>query len=166
MPAPPEIVVKGGDGDGEERRVERKGKYTTILQTMGICSTPSPHTLMSSLAGHLDTSDPEARILLLEHGRSYLPWLNRILDNSAEKHAEIHGCWYNRDIGEIVEEEAKKAGLEVRRVMRKHLGTTWVFELAPGEALWAESRQKEGMVEEAKAEVGKGIGRTSWLPWT
>lgn len=106
-------------------------KYDYIIQTMGLCSTSSPVELMSNMAQHLDTSNPDSRILLLEHGRSYQEWLNRILDNSAEKHAEIHGCWFNRDIGALVEDAADKAGLEVVKERRKHLGTTWLFELKP-----------------------------------
>jgi methyltransferase OMS1 len=109
------------------------GKYTTIFQTMGLCSTPTPHDLLLNLSSHLDHSNPDSRILLLEHGRSSYAWLNNILDNSAAKHAEIHGCWYNRDMGELVREAAEQSGLEVVEsgCWRKHLGTTWVFELRP-----------------------------------
>ncbi|KAK3710836.1 hypothetical protein LTR37_010060 [Vermiconidia calcicola] len=108
-----------------------KAKYDTIIQTMGLCSTPSPTDLLTNLVKHLDTTNPEARILLLEHGRSYRMWLNRILDNSAEKHAEIHGCWFNRDIGALVGEAAHKTGLDIVSERRHHFGTTWIFELKP-----------------------------------
>lgn len=104
-------------------------KYDTILQTMGLCSTPNPISLLTNLASHLDESNPNARILLLEHGRSYTRWLNNILDNSAQKHAEIHGCWYNREIADLVEEAARRSGLVVKRERRHHFGTTYVFEL-------------------------------------
>jgi len=63
-PMPP--APKGGNG-----------KYTTILQTMGLCSTPSPQALLTNLAAHLDLSNPESRILLLEHGRSDYAWRQR-----------------------------------------------------------------------------------------
>ena len=98
---------------------------------MGLCSTPTPHQLLLNLSAHLDHSNPDSRILLLEHGRSSYDWLNNILDNSAAKHAEIHGCWYNRDVGEMVQGAAEQSGLEVVEVWRKHFGTTWVFELRP-----------------------------------
>ena len=114
MPSPP---------GGKEK------KYDTILQTLGLCSTPSPVKLLTNLATHLNTSNPDSRILLLEHGRSYRDWLNNIIDNTALQHAEKHGCWANRDIGALVEEAASKAGLEVVRERRWHLGTTWVLEL-------------------------------------
>lgn len=99
--------------------------YDTILQTMGLCSTPDPTALLR----HLGTlaNQEHGRILLLEHGRSYYAWLNRVLDNLAPRHADRYGCWWNRDIGKIVEE----SGLEVRRVKRHHLGTTWWVELRP-----------------------------------
>ncbi|KAF7187800.1 Methyltransferase OMS1, mitochondrial [Pseudocercospora fuligena] len=106
-------------------------KYDTIIQTMGLCSTPSPVELLENMVKYLDTGNPESKILLLEHGRSYQEWLNRILDNSAEKHAEIHGCWFNRDVGALVADAAARTGLEVVRERRRHFGTTWLFELRP-----------------------------------
>lgn len=114
-------------------------KYDTIIQTMGFCSTPSPMELLTNMAKYLDTSNPKARILLLEHGRSYTQWLNNILDDSAEKHAEIHGCWYNRDIDALVEDAAKQSGLEVVKERRHHLGTTFIFELKPTEKAIAQA---------------------------
>ena len=163
MPPPPETASKEGTGEVEPA----KQKYTTILQTMGLCSTPSPHTLLASMISHLDTSDPDARVLLLEHGRSYQPWLNRVLDNSAEKHAEIHGCWFNRDIGEIVYEVAKEKGLEVSRVRRRHLGTTWVYELKAGPELLAAKKakvQEEQIVHQEEAQSKTSGGWSAWLP--
>ncbi|KAI7153889.1 hypothetical protein KC349_g8052 [Hortaea werneckii] len=106
-------------------------KYDTIIQTMGMCSTPTPVALVANMVKHLDTSNPDARIYLLEHGRSYMPWVNNILDGSAEKHAELHGCWFNREIGSLVQEAADQTGLEVAVERRHHFGTTWVFELKP-----------------------------------
>ncbi|TKA28343.1 hypothetical protein B0A50_03810 [Salinomyces thailandicus] len=104
-------------------------KYDTIIQTMGLCSTPCPVQLLTNMVTHLNTSNPEARILLLEHGRSYMPWLNSWIDVSAQAHAEKHGCWANRDIGALVQEAADQSGLEVMNERRHHAGTTWMFEL-------------------------------------
>lgn len=106
-------------------------KYDTIIQTMGLCSTPSPIELLINMVKYLDTSNPDARILLLEHGRSYQPWMNKVLDGSAEQHAKVHGCWYNREISDLVEEAAKQTGMEVVSERRRHLGTLYVFELKP-----------------------------------
>ncbi|OAX78450.1 hypothetical protein ACJ72_07240 [Emergomyces africanus] len=82
-------------------------QFDTIIQTMGLCSLPDP---VSYLA-HLGTLvEPErGEILLLEHGRSHYSWLNKLLDDLAAAHADRHGCWWNRDIGEIVQQ----SGLEI-----------------------------------------------------
>ena len=101
--------------------------YDTVIETMGLCSTPNASSLLAKL-GRL-TNPKTGRILLLEHGRSYFAWLNRILDNHAVAHADKHGCWWNKDIQKIVEE----SGLEVIQVKRYmyHFGTTWRVELRP-----------------------------------
>ena len=101
------------------------GGFDTVVQTMGLCSTPNPSELLTHLGDM--TKPAKGKILLLEHGRSHYAWLNRILDNSAPAHANKHGCWWNRDIGKIVEE----SGLEVVKIKRYHLGTTWWVELKP-----------------------------------
>lgn len=138
------------------------GKYDTIIQTMGLCSTPSPKELLLNMAKHLNMQKKEARIYLLEHGRSYMPWLNRVLDNAAMKHAEIHGCWFNRDIGALVEEAAAESGLEVVRERRRHFGTTWLFELKP--------RNPETPLDEpgaggADERMKKKKKTASWFGW-
>ena len=99
--------------------------FTTIVQTMGVCSTPSP----SAALAHLGTlvHQTEGRILLLEHGRGYCSWINWILDKSAARHADKHGCWYNRDVGEVL----AKSGLVAKKVQRKHFGTVWYIEARP-----------------------------------
>ena len=107
------------------KQVKESGGYDTILQTMGLCSTPQP---IQSLT-HLGTlAHPErGRILLLEHGRSYYDWLNNILDKMAAERADKQGCWWNRDIGRIVE----GSGLVVEKIKRKHFGTLWIVEARP-----------------------------------
>src|SRR5437763_16169516 len=67
------------------------------------------------------------RILLLEHGRGHYDWLNHVLDGLAPSHADHYGCWWNRDIGAMVEQ----SGLEIEYVKRYHLGTTWEVVLRP-----------------------------------
>lgn len=99
--------------------------YDTIVQTMGLCSMTDPVGTLRHLGSITEPS--RGRILLLEHGRSYYTWLNRILDNLAPAHADRHGCWWNRDIGAIVRE----SGLEVVEEKRWHFGTTWRYVLRP-----------------------------------
>lgn len=107
------------------KQARNNGGYDTVLQTMGLCSTPQPTKLLM----HLGTlAHPErGRILLLEHGRSHYDWLNKILDKLAAERADKQGCWWNRDIGKIVEE----SGLVVDKIRRKHFGTLWMVEARP-----------------------------------
>ncbi|KAJ5382626.1 hypothetical protein N7517_000537 [Penicillium concentricum] len=113
-----------------QRSGVKKGEvyFDTILQTMGLCSMPDPVATLRHLGSV--TEPKSGRILLLEHGRSYYDWVNRILDNLAPAHADRHGCWWNRDIGEIVRE----SGLEIVEEKRWHLGTTWRYVLRPKQA--------------------------------
>ncbi|KAL4896909.1 methyltransferase domain-containing protein [Aspergillus ambiguus] len=99
--------------------------YDTIVQTMGLCSMSDPAGTLRHLGSI--TEPRQGRILLLEHGRSHYAWLNHILDNLAPAHADRHGCWWNRDIGKIIEE----SGLEVVEAKRWHFGTTWKYVLRP-----------------------------------
>ncbi|KAK4495675.1 hypothetical protein PRZ48_012943 [Zasmidium cellare] len=136
-------------------------KYDTIIQTMGVCSTPTPVELLTNINQYLNVDNPDARVYLLEHGRSYKGWLNNILDSSAEKHAEKHGCWYNRDIGALVEEAAKQTGMEVVKERRYHWGTTWVFELKPG----SDASKKTSPILEKMEEKAEQKSR-GWFGWT
>ncbi|KAF2021546.1 S-adenosyl-L-methionine-dependent methyltransferase [Aaosphaeria arxii CBS 175.79] len=101
------------------------GGFDTVIQTMGLCSTSRPVDLLRNL--ERCTREDGGRILLLEHGKSYFGWLNGLLDRTAPQHAVEHGCWWNKDIGAIVEE----SGLEVVEIKRYNFGTTWWVELRP-----------------------------------
>ena len=92
---------------------------------MGVCSTANPALALQRLGAI--TNREQGRILLLEHGRSHWDWLNGYLDKHAPAHADKFGCWWNKDIGKIVEE----SGLEVVRIKRYQLGTMWWVELKP-----------------------------------
>ncbi|KAF8460363.1 S-adenosyl-L-methionine-dependent methyltransferase [Kalaharituber pfeilii] len=99
--------------------------YDTVVQTMGLCSHHSPVRLLKNLES-LCKKDG-GKIILLEHGRSYYDWLNRILDYAAPSHAETWGCWWNRDIEGIL----KDSGLKVDKISRYHFGTTYWIEATP-----------------------------------
>jgi methyltransferase OMS1, mitochondrial len=102
--------------------------FDTIVQTMGLCSTPDPEGLLRNL-GRL-VNKQGGRVLLLEHGRSHYAWVNGLLDSLAPAHADRHGCWWNRDIGGIVGGvEGGVGGLQVVSIQRYHLGTTWMVEM-------------------------------------
>ena len=100
--------------------------FTTIVQTMGICSTPTPAATLAHLGGLANPND--GKLLLLEHGRSYYNWINWVLDKAAAKHADKHGCWFNRDVGMVL----KESGLEIEKVERSQFGTLWYVEARPG----------------------------------
>lgn len=118
-------MVPTSSSAGDQEWKYQRPHFDTVLETMGLCSTPDPVGLLRHLGSI--TEPQRGRILLLEHGRSDYNWVNTILDNLASLHADRHGCWWNRDIGRIVEE----SGLEVVEIKRYHLGTTWRVVLRP-----------------------------------
>lgn len=99
--------------------------FDTIVQTMGVCSTPEPAQKLRHLSSLLKPDT--GRLLLLEHGRSWYEWINWSLDKDAAHHADRFGCWFNRDIGRILDD----TGLIVVRCERPYwwnLGTIWLIE--------------------------------------
>ncbi|EPS43868.1 hypothetical protein H072_2118 [Dactylellina haptotyla CBS 200.50] len=106
--------IKSPSGEGFDR----------VIQTMGLCSQKSPVETLKNLEQHCR---PGGKILLLEHGRSHYNWLNSILDAYVLDHARSWGCFWNRDIGKLLEE----SGLVVTKISRFHLGTTWLIEASP-----------------------------------
>lgn len=136
------------------KNTEEDDGFNTILATMSLCSTPVPELFLRNLASGLSYRDstvntasaattnpdenPPARILLLEHGRSYYSWINKLLDRTAPGHALKHGCWWNRDVGQIVQ----ASGLEIIDIQRRDLGTTWWLELGLPDEAKDERRQQ------------------------
>ena len=116
------------------------GGYDTIVQTMGVCSVSEAASLLRRL-GELCRQPGEpsvhpllenddgrgGKILLLEHGRGRFGLINRFLDDGAKMHAAHYGCWWNKDIVEVIEE----SGLVVDRMRRYNFGTTWEIVLRP-----------------------------------
>ena len=78
------------------------GRFTTIVQTMGVCSTADPSATPVHMARLADLR--EGRILLLKHGKGYYGWVNWMLDKAAAQHADGHGCWFNRAVGRVLED--------------------------------------------------------------
>lgn len=48
--------------------------FTTIIQTISICFTPTPAATLAHLRSLADPNNK--KLLLLEHGRSYYDWMN------------------------------------------------------------------------------------------
>ena len=165
------------EGDASVPGVLRKpGEgYDTIVQTMGVCSMTDAVAGLRRLgelvkkpkrrpetseASEDDKSygkkekrrqqDDGGRILLLEHGRGYYDWMNRLLDGLAASHADHYGCWWNRDVEAIV----KESGLEIESIRRYHLGTTWEVICKP---------KYQAPQEEAK-QSKSGSSWNYWIP--
>ncbi|OJD40000.1 ubiquinone menaquinone biosynthesis-related protein [Diplodia corticola] len=143
---------------------EEAGKFDTIVQTMGLCSTSQPEKLLQ----HMDeVLKKDGKILLLEHGKASHDWLNSFLDKAAAGHADKHGCWWNKDIGAIVE----SSGLEVVQISRPwyHFGTTWWVELRKNQKVQAEMAMRNSLERESQqrdgteAEAGKGGWFGGWF---
>ena len=92
--------------------------FDTVVDTFGLCSFEDPVAGLKEMHRVLKSG---GTMLLLEHGRSHYDFLNTILDNSAYGHAKRWGCWFNRDMDDILEE----AGLNITTQHRFHFGTTW-----------------------------------------
>ncbi|KAI8937044.1 hypothetical protein NX059_006263 [Plenodomus lindquistii] len=120
--------------------------YDTVIQTMGLCSTPEPVKLLQNLEA---STNENGQILLLEHGKSHYNWLNNILDKTAPAHADEHGCWWNKDIAQIIEE----SGLEVVKLKRYNFGTTWWVELKPRKGLRQKLAEKVAAAAQQPAEA-------------
>lgn len=117
-----------------------EGGYDTIVQTMGVCSASNAAQLLRRLgelcrqpgeaSAHIRPDEDDGRggrILLLEHGRSYVGYLNKFLDDGAKMHAAHYGCWWNKDVEQVI----KDSGLVIERVRRYNFGTTWEVVLRP-----------------------------------
>ncbi|CDF87948.1 probable Methyltransferase OMS1, mitochondrial [Zygosaccharomyces bailii ISA1307] len=103
---------------GVIKKGSTKVKYDTILEAFGLCSHEDPVRALKNFAVLLK---PGGRIVLLEHGRGQYDFVNKILDQRAEKRLQTWGCRWNLDIGEILDD----SGLEIVEESRSHLGTTW-----------------------------------------
>lgn len=138
--------------------------YDTVIQTMGLCSTPEPVKLLQSIEA---CTNEDGQILLLEHGKSHYEWLNTVLDKTAPGHADAHGCWWNKDIGQIVEQ----SGLQVVSMERYMFGTIWKLELKPRKGMRTTQRAETVAAEQPPealpdaATVTQPKSRSWWSLW-
>ncbi|KAJ1570000.1 Methyltransferase-like protein 7B [Nowakowskiella sp. JEL0078] len=119
-----------------------EGGYDTVVDSFGLCSCGDPVEALKNMA---KCCREDGKLLLLEHGRVAawrIDWgilgkllpaqsINSLLDRTALGHASKWGCWWNRDILEVVE----KAGLQVETVKRFHFGTTYLVVAHPKKKL-------------------------------
>lgn len=117
-----DFVVADADVNGAIEPHPGSGDFDTIIQTFGFCSMTNPVETMKTMGHLLKKTDPNGarggRIPLLEHGRGHYRWINCLLDGLAKGHADRFGCWWNGDIGKIVED----SGLKIVGIKRDHFG--------------------------------------------
>jgi methyltransferase OMS1 len=92
--------------------------FDTVMETFGLCSHEDPVLALKEMAR---VCRKHGTILLLEHGRSHYNWMNGILDRLAPSHAKNWGCWWNRDIQQLL----KDSGLQIVEMSTYHFGTTY-----------------------------------------
>ena len=110
--------------------------FDVVVDTFGLCSFANPVKALKEMSR---VTKKNGVILLLEHGRSspHLngsisrffggSWLSSILDTYAERHARRWGCWWNRDIMNLVRE----SGLKVDFVKTYQMGTVYLIRCSP-----------------------------------
>eukprot|EP00878_Enallax_costatus_P029904 GHUV01032472.1.p1 GENE.GHUV01032472.1~~GHUV01032472.1.p1 ORF type:complete len:139 (+),score=52.99 GHUV01032472.1:151-567(+) len=76
------------------------GSFDTVVDTFGLCSCEDPVKVLQQASRLLK---PGGKLLLLEHGKSSWSWLDDYMNQRAPAHYKTYGCWYNRDIGDIVQ---------------------------------------------------------------
>lgn len=99
-------------------------QFDTVIDTFGLCSHEDPKAALQQMAA---VCKPGGQLILLQHGKASWGWLNHRLDDEAQAHFAKWGCWWNRDILQLVHE----AGLIVESCSRWHFGTTYVIKARP-----------------------------------
>jgi methyltransferase OMS1 len=118
-----------------------KGSYDTIIDSFGLCSYEDPIFVLQEAALLLKRNDPDAKIILIEHGQSHYQWLNNQLNNGAEHHAKNWGCIWNLDIEQLVKDSEM---LEITSCTRYHFGTTYIIEAKVKTDIDSVKRKKKG----------------------
>jgi methyltransferase OMS1 len=110
--------------------------FDTVVDSFGLCSMENP---VRALEEAQRVCKADGQILLLEHGKSTWHWLRKYMDNHAHEHAQRWGCWFNRDILNLVDQ----AGLDVVSIKRKHFGTTYLIIARPKQTSSRQKTQEE-----------------------
>ncbi|KAG0085625.1 hypothetical protein BGZ92_008853 [Podila epicladia] len=92
--------------------------FDTVVDTFGLCSFEEPVLVLKEMKRVLK---PGGRLLLLEHGNSHWGFMQDMQAKQLDKHVHKYGCYWNREIEELV----KEAGLVVREKERSQLGTVY-----------------------------------------
>ena len=115
-----------------ERLAYPDASFDTVISSLSTCTFPDPGAALREMARVLR---PQGRILLLEHGRSRVEPLARIQDRLAPRHFRKHGCRWNQEPVQVVEE----AGLRIVRHQRGFLGVFTLLEVGGSNAASVQS---------------------------
>lgn len=126
--------IEGSQSAAQQKlQTFRPAQFDTVVDTFGLCSHADPRAALQQMAA---VCKPEGKLILLEHGKASWDFLNSSLDQGAQGHFAKWGCWWNRDILQLVNE----AGLEVQSCSRWHFGTTYMITAHPPQKI-DESKQ-------------------------
>ncbi|MBI4249074.1 MAG: methyltransferase domain-containing protein [Elusimicrobia bacterium] len=98
--------------------------FDTVVSCLGLCTYLDPLAALRQMAR---VCRPTGRLLLLEHGVSDRPWLGRLQNQWADRHAKALGCRWNREPLDLF----KRAGLRLLAAERSFLGVFYLIEAAP-----------------------------------
>ncbi|KAF9091549.1 hypothetical protein BGX29_004644 [Mortierella sp. GBA35] len=92
--------------------------FDTVVDTFGLCSFEDPVQVLREMKRVLR---PGGKLLLLEHGNSHWGFMKDMQAKQLDRHVHKYGCYWNREIGDLVQE----AGLKVVEQERSQLGTVF-----------------------------------------
>ncbi|KAF9115616.1 Methyltransferase-like protein 7B [Mortierella sp. AM989] len=92
--------------------------FDTVVDTFGLCSFEDPVQVLKEMKRVLR---PGGKLLLLEHGNSHWGFMQDMQAKQLDRHVHKYGCYWNREIEQLVEE----AGLKVVEKERAQLGTVY-----------------------------------------
>ncbi|MES1912008.1 MAG: hypothetical protein MHM6MM_004356 [Cercozoa sp. M6MM] len=93
------------DDSEREQRESPFREFDCVVSSFLLCSVANPQ---QALDNAVSLCRPGGRLLFLEHGRSGSAWslvrsvLDQILDRRAVAHARQWGCWFNRDVADLL----------------------------------------------------------------
>ena len=108
-----------------EKLLFPSNSFDTVVSSLSSCTYRNPVKALREMAR---VCKADGKILLLEHGISNKEWLRNYQNKKVNAHAKKLGCYWNRDISEIVDE----AGLEVAELKRIFFGVFYFIRVLPG----------------------------------
>jgi len=102
--------------------------FDTVVSTLSLCSMDNPTLALQEMER---VCKPNGQLMLLEHGRSRVRWVNRWLDRIAARHTQEYGCRPNLDMAQLV----RNAEFQVARTESHLWGLVKLFWAKP----WHES---------------------------